>query len=439
MTIHDKIAVQLPGWRERAKKLTKDYADVVLDQVTLGQVYGGMRDIKSLVTDISYVDPAEGIRFRGMSIPEVLAALPKPDGAEMPYVGGLYYLLMVGELPTKEQAERVEADWAPRAQVPGYVFDMIRAMPKDTHPMTLLSQAVLALQNGSQFAKKYQEGIKKDLYWEPALEDSLDLTAKLPVIAAFIYSHKYKDGKEPKWDAQLDFGANFAQMMGVENQKEYADLARLFFIIHSDHESGNVSAHAMHLVGSALSDPFYAFSAALNGLAGPLHGLANQECLGWLLGVYKQFGGVPTREQLHKFAWDTLDSGKVIPGYGHGVLRVIDPRFTVQMQFAKAHFPQDDLLRLADMVLDVVPGILKEQGKAKNPAPNVDAISGTLQYYYGVREFDFYTVLFGVGRALGVCSNYVWARALGQPIERPKSMSTKMLEDAAQKAAAQPG
>lgn len=434
MTIHEKIAAQLPEWRERAKKLAKDHADVVVDQVTMGQVYGGMRDIKSLVTDISYVDPAEGIRFRGMSIPEVLAALPKPDGAEMPYVGGLYYLLMVGEVPTKTQAETVEDEWAKRAQVPGYVYDVIRAMPKDTHPMTLLSQAVLALQGTSQFARKYHEGLKKDAYWEPALADSLDLTAKLPIIAAFIYNVKYRDGKEPQWDAKLDFGANFAQMLGVADQKGYADLARLYFIIHSDHESGNVSAHAMHLVGSALSDPFLAFSASLNGLAGPLHGLANQECLGWLLDVYKQFEEVPTRDQLYKFAWDTLESGKVIPGYGHAVLRVPDPRFTAQMNYAKAHFPTDDLVRLADLVFQVVPQVLKEQGKAKNPAPNVDAISGTLQYYYGVREFDFYTVLFGVGRALGVSANYVWARALHQPIERPKSMTTKMLEDIVQKA-----
>ena len=435
MVLHEKIAAQLPEKREHIKKLVKDHGDVVIDEVTLGQVYGGMRDIKALVTDISYVDPAEGIRFRGMSIPEVLAALPKPDDVEMPYVGGLYYLLMVGEVPSKEQAQAVEADWAARAHVPSYVFDMIRAMPKETHPMVLFSQAVLALQSGSQFAKKYHEGLKRDSYWEPALEDSLDLTAKLPVIASFIYSYKYKDGKEPQWNVDLDFGANFAQMMGVADPKHYADLARLFFIIHSDHESGNVSAHAMHLAGSALSDPFYAFSAALNGLAGPLHGLANQECLGWLLHVYNEFGGVPTREQLHQFAWETLDSGKVIPGYGHGVLRVIDPRFTVQMKFAKDHFPDNDLVRLADMVLDVVPGILKEQGKAKNPAPNVDAISGTLQYYYGVREFDFYTVLFGVGRALGVSANYVWARALGQPLERPKSMTTKMFEEAVLKPA----
>ena len=228
---------------------------------------------------------------------------------------------------------------------------------------------------------------------------------------------------------------NFARMMKVSDKKGYAELARLYFILHSDHESGNASAHAMHLAGSTLSDAFYSFSASLNALAGPLHGLANQECLGWLIDVRTKFGGVPSRDELYKFSWDTLNSGHVIPGYGHAVLRVPDPRFTAQMEFAKKRFPDDDLIRLADMVFDVVPAVLKEQGKAKNPAPNVDAISGTLQYYYGVRDFDFYTVLFGVGRALGVTANYVWARALGWPIERPKSLTTKMLEDVVAKAA----
>jgi citrate synthase len=434
MILFEKIAEMLPAERERAKTLVKNAGEIVVDKVTVGQIMGGMRDIKSLITDISYVDPAEGIRFRGMSIPEVLAKLPKPRGNKIPYVGGLYYLLMIGEIPTREQAMAVENEWAKRATLPAYVYKTLQVMPKETHPMTLFSQGVLALQNGSVFARRYQEGMKKDAYWEAALEDSLDLTAKLPLLAAYIYALKYGNGKKPKYNPRLDYGANFARMLGVKDQKGYAELARLYFILHSDHESGNVSAHTMHLVGSALSDAYLAFSAALNGLAGPLHGLANQECLGWLISVKNQFGGVPSRDQLYQFSWDTLNSGKVIPGYGHAVLRVPDPRFTAQMQFAKQNFPEDELVRLADMVFDVVPQVLKEQGKAKNPAPNVDAISGTLQYYYGVREFDFYTVLFGVGRALGVTANFVWARALGQPIERPKSLTTKMLEDAAAKA-----
>ena len=434
MILHEKVAAQLPAWRERVKTLVKEHGETVVDQVNIGQVYGGMRDIKSMVTDISFVDPATGIKFRGMAIPEVLAKLPKPRGAKIPYVGGLYYLLMTGEVPTRAQAEEVEKDWASRAVVPEHVFKMIRSMPKETHPMVLFSQAVLALEGGSKFAKAYHDGVKKDLYWESTLEDSLDLTAKLPVIAAFIYRLKFfNETKKPKYNPRQDYGTNFARMMGVADRKGYAELARLYFILHSDHESGNVSAHATHLVGSSLSDAYYAFSAGLNGLAGPLHGLANQECLGWLISVRDQFGGVPSREGLYKFAWDTLNGGKVIPGYGHAVLRVTDPRFTAQLEFAKARFPEDTLIRLAELVYDVVPAVLKEQGKAKNPAPNVDAISGALQYYYGVREFDFYTVLFGVGRALGVTPNLVWARALGQPIERPKSLSTAMLEEIAKK------
>ena len=435
MILHDKVASQLPEWRERFKKLSKDQSEVIVDQVTMGQVLGGMRDIKSLVTDISYVDPAQGIRFRGMTIAEVLAALPKPQGGEMPYVGGLYYLLMTGEVPTQAQAEEVEAEWAQRANVPAYVFEMIRAMPKGTHPMILFSQAVLALGAESVFTKRYHQGMKKEVYWEAALEDGLNLTARLPLVAAFIYRYEYfDDGKPPKYDPQADYATNFARMMGVSDTAGYAELMRQYFIIHSDHESGNVSAHAMHLVGSALSDPYLSFSAALNGLAGPLHGLANQEALAWLISVRDQFGGVPTRDQLRKLAWDTLNGGQVISGYGHGVLRVTDPRFTAQLNFATSHFPDDELVRLAALVYEVVPDVLREQGKAKDPAPNVDAVSGTLQYYYGVREFKFYTVLFGVGRALGVTANYVWARALGQPLERPKSMTTKMLEDIAQKA-----
>lgn len=438
MILHEKISAQLPAMRERIKSLAKEHGEVVVANVTVGQIVGGMRDIKSLLTDVSFVDPAEGIRFRGMSIPEVLKALPKGRGGKMPLVGGLYYLLIIGEVPTKEEAQAVEDEWAKRAIVPDYVYKMLKSMPRETHPMTLFSQAVLALQTGSVFAAKYHS-MKKDEYWEAALEDSLDLTAKLPIVAAYIYRMKYfgESGK-PKYNPKLDYGANFAKMIKVADKKGYSELARLYFILHSDHESGNASAHATHLAGSTLSDVYYAFSAGLNALAGPLHGLANQECLGWLLEVHNKFGGVPTRDELYKFAWDTLNSGHVIPGYGHAVLRVPDPRFTAQMEFAKKRFGEDELIRLADLVFDVVPAVLKEQGKAKNPAPNVDAISGTLQYYYGVRDFDFYTVLFGVGRALGVTANYVWARALGMPIERPKSMTTKMLEDIVAKAEATP-
>jgi citrate synthase len=216
-------------------------------------------------------------------------------------------------------------------------------------------------------------------------------------------------------------------MMGVA--APYDDVMRMYFIIHSDHESGNVSAHATHLVASALSDAYYSLSAGINGLAGPLHGLANQEVLSWIREVMEKLENkVPTKEQLTKFLWDTLNAGQVVPGYGHAVLRKTDPRFTAQLEFAKKHLPDDPLVRLVGLIYEVAPGVLTEHGKTKNPWPNVDAHSGVIQWHYGVREYEFYTVLFGVGRALGVLANVIWDRGLGYPLERPKSVTTDMLE-----------
>jgi len=441
MYLKEKIASQIPEWRARVKNLITNSGDVKVGEVNIKQVYGGMRDVKGLVTDISYVDPSEGIRLRGYAIPELVAKLPKLAGSEMPLVGGLYYLLLTGELPDVNQALEVEHAWQERSQVPAYVFDVLRAMPDHASPMTMFSQAILALQTESIFTRQYDEGMKKDEYWDATLEDSLNLTAKLPVVAAFIYNLKQKDGQIPSVDPGLDWAANYSQMMGITDPL-YTDLARLYFIIHSDHESGNASAHATHLVGSTLSDVYYATSAGMNGLAGPLHGRANQEALRWLLEVNQTLGDHPEKGKLRQFAWDTLNQGQVIPGYGHAVLRKTDPRFTAQLEFGRKHFPQDKIFGLASQIYDVVPDVLVEQGKAKNPWPNVDAISGALQYHFGVKDCNdrgacgFYTVLFGVSRALGISANMVWARALSQPLERPKSLTTAMLEEIAAKSKA---
>lgn len=431
MLLQEKIEQQLPEWRERVRRLIKENGDVKVGEVTISQVYGGMRDVKSLVTDISYVDPIEGIRFRGYTIPEVLAKLPKPEGSEMPYIGGLYYLFLVGEMPSKEQALEVENEWKRRSKVPPYVFEVIKALPPDAHPMTLFTLAILTLQRESLFSRQYHEGLKKDAFWQPMLEDSMNLIAKLPEIAAFIYRLKYKSSMSIQPDPKLDWAGNFAHLMGIQDPL-YQDLSRLYFLLHSDHESGNVSAHTTHLVASSLSDIYYAASAGMSGLAGPLHGLANQECLMWLLNVRDNCGECGyDKAALRQFAWDTLNKGQVIPGYGHAVLRKTDPRYTAQLEFGKKHFPEDEIFKLAALVYEVVPDVLREQGKARDPWPNVDAISGSLQYHFGVREFDFYTVIFGVSRILGVSANAIWARALSQPIERPKSLTTAMLEEIA--------
>lgn len=429
MILHDKIATQLPNMQSRVNRLIKEFGDCKVCEVSVEQIYSGMRGVHVQVSDISYVDPLKGILFRGYTMQEILTLLPKAPNSEYPLAGGLYYLLLAAELPSRENALEVEAEWKRRSQVPGYVFDVLRALPPQTHPMTMFSQAILALQNESLFTPAYAEGLKKPDYWKLTLEDSLNLTAKLPTIAAFIYNLKYGDGHATDPDPSLDWSANFAHMIGKLEEREYQDLTRLYFVLHSDHEGANVSAHISALVNSALSDVYYASSAAINGLAGPLHGVANQECIRWLVDVRQAFGGIPTHEQMEGYCQDVLERGQVIPGYGHAVLRVTDPRFTAQLEFGKKYLPEDELLRLVMLVYETLPEVLKRQGKVKNPYPNVDAISGTLQYHYGITEFDFHTVLFGVSRILGLTSHAVWARALGKPIERPKSMTTRMLEE----------
>jgi citrate synthase len=222
-------------------------------------------------------------------------------------------------------------------------------------------------------------------------------------------------------------GGNFAYMLGKD--KPYDDVARMYFIIHADHEAGNVSAHTGHLISSSLSDVYLSISGMINGLAGPLHGLANQEVLRWIQTLRNKMGDrLPSKEELKKAVWDMLNSGQVVPGYGHAVLRKTDPRYMIQREFSLKHMPDDELFEYLNLLYEVVPPILLEQGKAKNPWPNVDAHSGVIQWHFGVKEYDYYTVLFSIGRAIGVLSNLIWDRALGYPIERPKSITTDMLE-----------
>jgi citrate synthase len=428
-TLKDRLYSKIEQQRPRTQRLIKEYGDVVIDNVTVSQIIGGMRGIKSMVTDISYLDPNEGIRYRGYPLMDVVKKLPKPGGAEMPYVEGLFYLLLTGDIPSENEVGEVVDEFSKRRIVPRYVYDLIDSMPCCSHPMTVFSAAIVAMHRESFFAKKYNAGIAKKDYWDPMYEDSLNLLAKLPEIASYIYAKLYRGGERIQSNPNLDFGGNFAHMMGIA--KPYDDVARLHFIIHSDHESGNVSAHTGHLVASSLSDIYLAISAMINGLAGPLHGLAAQNVLMWIHELIERVGGEerePSEDEVRQYVWDTLNSGQVVPGFGHAVLRKTDPRYTLQREFSLKHLKGDNVFKYVDMLYRVVPPILKEQGKAKNPWPNVDAQSGVIQWHYGVREYDFYTVLFGVGRALGISANIIWDRALGYPLERPKSLTTDMLQ-----------
>ncbi len=414
----DTLAALYPPKRDEIKALIKNHGDKVISEVTIAQAYGGMRGVKGLVCDTSEVPPDKGLIIRGIELKHLVEKLPEE----------IFYLLLTGILPNAEELADLQAELASRRAVPDYVWDVLKTMPADSHPMTMLSTAIMVLQRESVFASRYAEGMSKDEYWVATLEDALTLVAKIPEIAAGIYRMRYNKGPRIPTDLSRDMGMDYAHMLGLPDPNgEFTKLMRMYLVLHIDHEGGNVSAFSSATVNSALSDPYLSLAAGLNGLAGPLHGLANQECLGWVLETNEKFGGVPTNEELEKFAWETLNAGQVVPGYGHAVLRITDPRFDAFLNFGKQYCAGDPVFETVSRVFDVVPNVLRQVAKIKDPWPNVDAASGALIYHYGLKEFQYYTVLFSVSRAMGIVAQSVVARAMGFPITRPKSVTTEWM------------
>ncbi len=425
--LKDRFKAKAEAANVEIKELLKQHGSKKIGEVTLSQIYQGMRGITGLVTETSLLDAQEGIRFRGYTIPELQEKLPKAEGGSEPLPEGLFYLMLIGDLPSESDVDHITAVWQRRSHVPTHVFATIDALPITTHPMTMFVTGIMALQTESNFARKYSEGMNKKDYWEAMFDDAMDLIARLPRIAAYIYRRKYKNNQHIQPDGLLDWAGNLAHMMGYDDES-FHELMRLYMTIHADHEGGNVSAHATHLVGSALSDAYQSFAAGMNGLAGPLHGLANQEVIKWIYQMREELGSdSPSKEQIVEYVQKTLQAGKVVPGYGHAVLRKTDPRFTAQMEFGKKHMPDDPIVQTVWNIYEAVPPILQSLGKIKNPWPNVDAHSGALLVHYGLVEYEFYTVLFGVSRALGVLASLCWDRALGFPLERPKSVTTQLV------------
>jgi len=428
MPIKERFKEKAESLSAEIKDILKEHGSKKIGEVSLSQIYSGMRGMTGLVTETSLLDPQEGIRFRGYSIPEIQEKLPKVPGGTEPLPEGLFYLMLLGELPSENDVQELSANWQRRSHVPNYVFDAIEALPVSSHPMTQFVVAIMALQTESIFTKKYAEGMNKKDYWECIFDDSMNLIARLPRVAAYIYRRKYKEGKHIQPNGLLDWSGNLAHMLGYKDDT-FQELMRLYMTIHADHEGGNVSAHTTHLVGSALADPYLSFAAGMNGLAGPLHGLANQEVIKWILEMREELNTeLPSKDQIVTYVKKTLGEGKVVPGYGHAVLRKTDPRFTAQMEFGKKHLPSDPLVRTVWNIYEAVPPVLQSLGKIKNPWPNVDAHSGALLVHFGLVEYEFYTVLFGVSRSLGVLASLCWDRALGASLERPKSVTTESVK-----------
>ncbi|MEZ4988489.1 MAG: citrate (Si)-synthase [Saprospiraceae bacterium] len=410
------------------KTMLKTHGEMKIDEVNIGQVFGGARSIKMMIWETSQLDAQEGIRFRGYSIPQLQELLPS-DAQGQPKPEGLFWLMLVGEIPTKEEVDMLSQELHKRSTVPAHTFAVLDSLPADTHPMTQFTVAINSMQTESVFAARYEEGFSKSEYWDATYEDSLNIIAKLPQVAAYIYRRSFHAGAHIAPDHSLDWGGNFAHMLGIPSEG-FQSLMRLYLTIHADHEGGNASAHTVHLVNSTLSDPYLSLAAGMNALAGPLHGLANQEVIKWIFDMLDELGTrTPSKEEIAAYVHKTLGEGKVVPGYGHAVLRQPDPRFMAQKKYAEAHLADSDIVQVVWKVFETVPGILEGLGKVKNPWPNVDAHSGAILVHYGLTEYSYYTVLFGVSRALGVLAAACWSRALGMPLERPKSLTSEWVKN----------
>ena len=417
--LQEALSKKIPAWQEDLKKILDENGTKVISEVTIAQAAKGMRGVKSMICDTSAVSADEGLIIRGYPILQITDKLPEE----------VFYLLLTGDLPDQLQLSDLQDQLRAHQNVPDYVWRVLDAMPENSHPMTMLSVAIQSMRVESLFVEKFNKGTPKNEYWKWILDDGIKLIGALPSIAAFIYRKITKNNDRIDPDINLDWAGNYAYMLGINESDDFKKLMRLYLMLHSDHEGGNVSAFSSLTVASSLSSPFLAIGAGLNGLAGPLHGLANQECLKFVLEIHDHFNGAPNNKDLEKFCWDRLNNGRVIPGYGHAVLRCPDPRFTAFMKFGQEHIHDDDVFKIVEALFEVVPPVLKDHGKAKNPWPNVDAASGSLLYYYGLKEFNYYTVLFSLSRVMGMVSQIVINRALRMPITRPKSVTTDWLKN----------
>ncbi|KIJ16842.1 hypothetical protein PAXINDRAFT_154880 [Paxillus involutus ATCC 200175] len=365
-SLRETLQEVIPAKQEQLKKLKAEHSQAVVGEVKVENILGGMRGLKAMLWEASVLDPNEGIRFHGLTIPDCQKVLPPAPGGKEMTAESMLWLLLTGRVPSPNESRRLSAELAEKGELPPFVEKLIDSLPKTLHPMTQLGMGVAALNHDSVFQAAYERGIKKSEYWTYMLEDCLNLVAKLPALAARIYRNVYhpKNSIAPI-DKSLDLVGNYSNMLGFGHNESLTEYLRLYIALHGDHEGGNASAHTAHLVGSTLSDPYISYAAALYALAGPLHGLANQEVLRWQLAVQKDIGDNVTHENIREYLWKTLKNGQVVPGYGHGVLRNPDPRFIALQEFCKTRpeLQASPIIQLVQKTYEVAPDVLKEHGK----------------------------------------------------------------------------
>lgn len=265
--LKNKLKNVLPKQVEEFKQVKTAYGEKVIGEVKVNQVLGGMRGINGLFYETSKLDADKGIMLRGKNLFDLVDLL-KYKGSEEPLPEALLWYLFTSEVPTQTEIKSVIDEVNHRAKTCDFkkTEDLLNSLSPNLHPMAQLSIGVLSQQQNSKFAEAYRIGVNKKNYWEYYYEDSMNLIAVLPRIAAIIYNNVFFNKRAtPGLDVNKTYVENYTNMLGFGDHKGVENYLSHYLVLHSDHEGGNVSAHASSLVSSALSDPYYSYSAGLNG------------------------------------------------------------------------------------------------------------------------------------------------------------------------------
>ena len=371
----------------------------VLLSLTEKNLETGLRGVPVGYCSTSFVDSQKGLHYRGYNIKDLAYKSPEE----------VIYLLLNSEFPTDNQLTDFKDKLNQYAKVDEAVLNQIKTFSKDAHPMYWFLGAINALG---------MNVVTQD--WK---EDALRIIASVPLITAAIF--RFREGKEwiePK--LELGYMENFAHMLGVDNADSIKVL-KIFDILHLDHGGGNLSTFVGKAIASGHADMFQSIIGAMAALAGPLHGKANQECLNFLKEAKENIQDVNNDEEVYTYIKNLFENGGKIFGFGHAVLRAEDPRATIQYEVGETIAKDDVYFQLSKTMRRVVVKFLSSIEKVSNPYPNVDAVSGALLNACGFDKPEYYTVLFGMSRSVGIAIQILLERTVarngkGTPIVRPK-------------------
>lgn len=417
--LRERLREKIPGWRREIREMARGHGDAPLSAVTAARLLGGLRDVRAVRCDTSVIDPETGLLIRGIPVRKLADC-----GAEE-----LFFLMCTGERPDPGALAELTETLQKRREIPAEFWSFIASLPDGLSAMRMFSMGALALAGHSPVPPPEARSVPRRDFWELALEEALDLLARLPALSAGIYRIK-RLGKPPiPPSADLDFAENWARMLGLGDVPGFVDFLRPYIVMHSDHEGANASVLAARVVNSTHADLYGSLSAAMNGLAGPLHGLASQTSLEFVDGLIERYGPSASDETVERHVREMLSEKKVIPGFGHAALRGPDPRYAELAERGRALGLDDPGFRIVQALERVVPPLLKEGGKVKMPHPNVDAATGVLLRHFGMDDPGFLTVMFSTAQAVGLCAQLVLARAMMEPIIRPRSVTTEWLRE----------